>query len=321
MKKEIEKVIRKIENTSSLEELSGIPSGFLKLDKITDGFQSSNLIVIGARPSMGKTSFLSSTIRNIAVDFNRKVLLFSLEMSTNQFINKMISSETGFPVEKLRRGNLEPYEWEQLNVKINPLLSAPIFIEDSPSLTIDEIINKAEKNITENFVEIIFIDYIQLIGLVKPQRQNREEELSIVTKKLKHLSKKHQIPVIITSQLNRSLETRGGSKRPLLFDFRDSGAIEDDSDIVMFLYRPEYYGITEWDDDLHLPCESQAELIIAKNRFGVKENIRLKFEEHITKFSNLEEFGDSEFITSMNASYSEDLIEPKDAFGADDVPF
>jgi len=320
----VNETIKEIQEVSCSTTLKGIPSGFTKLDELTSGWQSSNLIVIAARPGMGKTAFITSMARNIAVDFDIPVGFFSIEMSSTQLITRMISSETGISSSKLRKGNLQAHEWEQLNVKTKNISNAPIFINDNANLSIDDLVDKAKEFINNNDVEIIFIDYIQLLNINKPKRQNREEELSIIIKKLKILSREFNIPVIVTSQLSRAVETRGGIKRPWLSDIRDSGAIEDDADMVCFLFRPEYYGQTEWDDDSHSPCEGQGELIVAKHRNGRLENIRLKFIEHLAQFLDLEEGFDIDFQSKMNAiPDSAQQINPDDAFGDDtnDVPF
>ena len=310
--------------------MSGLATGFTKLDAITSGWQPSDLIIIAARPGMGKTAFVISMAKNMAIDFNHAVAVFSLEMSSVQLITRMISSETGLTSEKLRKGNLEPHEWEQLNVKVKRLSDAPIFIDDTPSLSIFDLRAKARRLVSQHNVRIIVIDYLQLMtaGNNNKGGGNREQEISMISRNLKALAKELEVPVIALSQLSRAVETRGGSKRPLLSDLRESGAIEQDADIVSFIFRPEYYGMTEWDDDDHTPCEGQGEFIIAKHRNGGLDNIRLKFTGHLAKFSDLEEGFSSEFQSSMNTDFAEDVfpdtrIEPKDAFGMgeDDVPF
>ena len=199
------------------------------------------------------------------------------------------------------------------------------YIDDNIDFSIERIKKGIIDSLEIGNIDIIFIDYIQLIKIAK-QRQNREEELSKIIKEFKFLARKYDVPIVITSQLSRNIETRGHSKRPLLNDIRDSGAIEDDCDLVCFLYRPEHYGMTEWDDDDHSPCEEQAELIVAKHRNGGLKNIRLKFKKEIFRFSTLECF-DDDFVSGMNI-FSTDVspdnfTSPSDAFGTndDDVPF
>ncbi len=319
----VKQALKKIQEISNQEGMSGLETGFTKLDALTSGWQPSDLIIIAARPGMGKTAFVISMAKNMAIKFNHPVAVFSLEMSSVQLIMRMISSETGLTSEKLRKGNLEPHEWEQLNVKVKQLSDAPIFLDDTPSLSIFDLRAKARRLVSQHGVKIIVIDYLQLMT-AGGSGGNREQEISTISRNLKALAKELAIPVIALSQLSRAVETRGGSKRPLLSDLRESGAIEQDADIVSFIFRPEYYGVTEWDDDEHTPCEGQGEFIVAKHRNGGLDNIRLKFTGHLALFSDLEEQGNSEFQSSMNVS-PDQFISPKDAFGIEDdggdVPF
>jgi replicative DNA helicase len=324
----VKQALKKIQEIGNQEGMSGLATGFTKLDALTSGWQPSDLVIIAARPGMGKTAFVISMAKNMAIDFNHGVAVFSLEMSSVQLITRMISSETGLTSEKLRKGNLEPHEWEQLNVKVKRLSDAPIFIDDTPSLSIFDLRAKARRLVSQHNVKIIVIDYLQLMTAGSKAGGNREQEISMISRNLKALAKELEVPVIALSQLSRAVETRGGSKRPLLSDLRESGAIEQDADIVSFIFRPEYYGMTEWDDDEHTPCEGQGEFIVAKHRNGGLDNIRLKFTGHLAKFSDLEEGFSSEFQSSMNTNFPNDVfpdqrIEPKDAFGdqTDDVPF
>ena len=328
----VQQSISKIQEISTKEGMSGLATGFTKLDALTSGWQPTDLIIIAARPGMGKTAFVISMAKNMAIDFNHAVAVFSLEMSSVQLITRMISSETGLTSEKLRKGNLEPHEWEQLNVKVKRLSDAPIFIDDTPALSIFDLRAKARRLVSQHNVRILVIDYLQLMTAGGSGAGNREQEISTISRNLKALAKELNVPVIALSQLSRSVETRGGSKRPLLSDLRESGAIEQDADIVSFIFRPEYYGMTEWDDDDHSPCEGQGEFIVAKHRNGGLDNIRLKFTGHLAKFSDLEEGFSSEFQSSMNSGFNEEIssnnfTSPKDAFGpsetdeTDDIPF
>ncbi|MCF6350583.1 MAG: replicative DNA helicase [Flavobacteriaceae bacterium] len=320
----VDQALKKIQEIANTEGMSGLPSGFSKLDELTSGWQESDLVILAARPGMGKTAFVMSMAKNMAIDFEIPVAIFSLEMSSVQLITRMISSETGISSGKLKKGTLEPHEWEQLNVKVKKLSAAPIFIDDTPSLSIFDLRAKARRLVSQHNVKILIIDYLQLMtaGTSGKGGGNREQEISMISRNLKALAKELSIPVIALSQLSRAVETRGGSKRPLLSDLRESGAIEQDADIVSFIYRPEYYGNTEWDDEEHTPCEGQAELIIAKHRNGGLENIRLKFTGYLAQFSDLEESGfDSEFASKMNVDLDvTNLPSTEDAFG-DDVPF
>lgn len=324
---------KKIEEISNKEGLSGIPTGFDKLDKLTSGWQPSDLIIVAARPGMGKTALTLTMARNIAVDFNNPVAFFSLEMSSVQLITRLISSETGLSSEKLRTGKLEKHEWEQLNVKVKTLEKAPLYIDDTPSLSIFDLRAKARRLASQYGIKMIMIDYLQLMTAGGSQKGgNREQEISMISRNLKALAKELNVPVIALSQLSRAVETRGGSKRPLLSDLRESGAIEQDADIVSFIYRPEYYKIDEWDDEERSPTEGQGEFIVAKHRNGGLENIRLKFIGHLGKFDNLDDFDTpfGEFHSKMNTGANEDTFTPdsfpsaSDAFGGPDddgVPF
>lgn len=293
---------KKIEEISNKEGLSGVPSGFDKLDKLTSGWQPSDLIIVAARPGMGKTALTLSMARNIAVNSNIPVAFFSLEMSSVQLITRLISSETGLSSEKLRTGKLEKHEWEQLNVKVKALETAPLFIDDTPSLSIFDLRAKARRLASQHGIRMIIIDYLQLMTAGGSQKGgNREQEISTISRNLKALAKELNVPVIALSQLSRAVETRGGSKRPVLSDLRESGAIEQDADIVSFIYRPEYYKIDEWDDEERSPTQGQGEFIVAKHRNGGLENIRLKFIGQLGKFDNLDDFDSPfEFQSKMN---------------------
>ena len=324
----VKQAVNKIQEIGNKEGMSGLATGFTKLDALTSGWQPSDLIIIAARPGMGKTAFVISMAKNMAIDFQHAVALFSLEMSSVQLITRMISSETGLTSEKLRKGNLEPHEWEQLNVKVKNLTDAPIFIDDTPSLSIFDLRAKARRLASQHGIKIIVIDYLQLMTTGGAANGNREQEISMISRNLKALAKELNIPIIALSQLSRAVETRGGSKRPLLSDLRESGAIEQDADIVSFIFRPEYYGLTEWDDDDHTPCEGQGEFIVAKHRNGGVDNIRLKFTGHLAKFSDLEDGFGNEFPSKMNGFNqkiaSNNFPSAEDAFGAlndDGVPF
>ncbi|WP_179346404.1 replicative DNA helicase [Winogradskyella ursingii] len=325
---------KKIEEISNKEGMSGIPSGFDKLDKLTSGWQPSDLVIVAARPGMGKTALTLTMARNIAVNSNIPVAFFSLEMSSVQLITRLISSETGLSSEKLRTGKLEKHEWEQLNVKVKTLEKAPLFIDDTPSLSIFDLRAKARRLASQYGIKMIIVDYLQLMTAGGSQKGgNREQEISTISRNLKALAKELSIPVIALSQLSRAVETRGGSKRPLLSDLRESGAIEQDADIVSFIYRPEYYKIDEWDDEERSPTEGQGEFIVAKHRNGGLENIRLKFIGHLGKFDNLDDFDTpfGEFHSKMNAAANDDTFRPdsftsspSDAFDPpedDGVPF
>ena len=322
---------KKIEEISKRDGLSGVSTGFEKLDKLTSGWQPSDLIIIAARPGMGKTALTLSMARNIAVTKQIPVAFFSLEMSSIQLITRLISSETGLSSEKLRTGKLADHEWQQLNVKVTDLEKAPLFIDDTPSLSIFDLRAKARRLASQHGIKLIVVDYLQLMTAGTSNKTgNREQEISTISRNLKALAKELDIPVIALSQLSRAVETRGGTKRPMLSDLRESGAIEQDADIVSFIYRPEYYNIDEWDDDERSPSQGQAEFIVAKHRNGGLDNIRLKFIGHLGKFEDLDNFDSPfEFQSKMNPNETEisnsSLQEPDDVFGGmdddDDAPF
>ena len=314
---------KRIEEIAGKEGLSGIPSGFTELDNLTSGWQPSDLIIIAARPGMGKTALTLTMARNMAVQHNIPVAFFSLEMSSVQLITRLISSETGLNSSKLRTGNLEKHEWEQLNVKVKDLEKAPLFIDDTPSLSIFDLRAKARRLKSQHGIQLLVVDYLQLMtgGGSGKGGGNREQEISTISRNLKALAKELEIPVIALSQLSRAVETRGGSKRPLLSDLRESGAIEQDADIVSFIYRPEYYKIDEWDDEERTPTAGQAEFIVAKHRNGGLDEIRLKFVGHLGKFENLETFDSPyEFHSRMNAAANDDTFKP-DTFPTTDEAF
>jgi len=304
----IRQALEQIEEIKNKEDgLSGIPSGFTDLDRVTSGWQKSDLIVLAARPGMGKTAFVLSMARNTAVKFKKPVAVFSLEMSSVQLVNRLISSESGIPAEKLRKGNLEEHEWIQLNQQISKLSEAPLFIDDTPALTVFELRAKCRRLVRNNGVEMVIIDYLQLMHAGNNTKSgNREQEISTISRSLKSIAKELNIPIIALSQLSRAVETRGGDKRPMLSDLRESGAIEQDADIVCFIYRPDYYGFTEWPDSSpgqDPDCQGQGEVIIAKHRNGSLENIRLRFISQLAKFTDLDSFGysnDDVLPSSMN---------------------
>lgn len=283
------------------------------------------------------TAFVLSMARNMAIDFNQPVAVFSLEMSSVQLITRLISSETGLSSEKLRTGKLEKHEWEQLSVKVKNLEKAPLYIDDTPSLSIFDLRAKARRLSSQHGIKMIIVDYLQLMtaGGGGKGGGNREQEISTISRNLKALAKELSVPVIALSQLSRAVETRSSSKRPLLSDLRESGAIEQDADIVSFIYRPEYYKIDEWDDDERSPTEGQAEFIIAKHRNGSLENIRLKFIGSLGKFDNLDDYssGFGDLPSRMNAEettfITKNLPSANEAFGSNmnaddddsDVPF
>ncbi len=290
MDKLILQAIDEIEKAKThTDGISGVPTGFTELDRLTSGWQRSDMIVIAARPGMGKTAFVLSMARNASVMFNQPVALFSLEMSALQLVNRLIASEAELPADKLRKGNLADHELQQLHTRIKRLTEAPIFIDDTPALSVFELRAKCRRLVGQHGVKLIIIDYLQLMTAGGEGKGNREQEISTISRSIKSIAKELDVPVIALSQLSRSVETRGGDKRPMLSDLRESGAIEQDADIVSFIYRPEYYNITE--DEKGQSLLGVGEIIVAKHRNGSLDSVRLRFIPQFAKFDNLENFG------------------------------
>ena len=289
----VEQIVEASKNTDGI---SGVPTGFKDLDRITSGWQKSDMIVLAARPGMGKTAFVLSMARNAAVDYGQGVAFFSLEMSSVQLVNRLISSETGISSEKLRKGNLAPHEFQQLHERIGKLAQAPLFLDDTPALSIFDLRAKCRRLKRQHNIKMVIIDYLQLMTAGAVGKGNREQEISSISRSIKEIAKETEVPIIALSQLSRSVETRGGSKRPLLSDLRESGAIEQDADIVTFIYRPEYYGLTE--DEEGLSTLDRGDIIIAKNRHGSLDTVHLKFIKQFVKFTNMDDFSPGEYQSS-----------------------
>ncbi len=294
----ITKTLRMIEEASQKPDgFSGVPTGFTQLDRLTLGWQPSDLIIIAARPSMGKTAFVLSLARNIAVDYKRGVAFFSLEMSSQQLMLRLLVGESGLDSKDVRNGKLTPDQWKHLENSIKPLSEANLFIDDTPALSIFEFRSKARRLKVQYDIQLIVIDYLQLMTGTPETRGNREQEVSSISRSLKAIAKELDIPIIALSQLNRSVESRGGSKRPQLSDLRESGAIEQDADLVAFIHRPEYYGLTE--DEQGMPTAGVAEIIVAKHRNGAVDTVKLRFRKEQAKFLDLDE-ADMDSLSSMD---------------------
>ena len=269
--------------------LTGVPSGYHKLDDITSGWQPSDLIIVAGRPAMGKTSFALSMAKNIAAEYQEPMAFFSLEMSNTQLVNRLISNVCEIQGSKILNGQLRPDEWERLDKQVNNLLGAPLYIDDTPGLSVFELRTKARRLVREHGVKIIMIDYLQLMNANGMRFSSRQEEVSTISRSLKSLAKELDIPIIALSQLNRGVESREGleGKRPQLSDLRESGAIEQDADMVLFVHRPEYYHIYQDDNgrDLH----GMAQIIIAKHRKGATGDVLLTFRGEFTRFENPED--------------------------------
>lgn len=274
-------------NQDRTDGLSGVPSGFTGIDKVTLGWQESDLVIIAARPSMGKTAFVLTMARNMAVDHHIPVAFFSLEMSSKQLVKRLLVSETGLSSEKIRGGKrLLDYELVQLHERIKNLSAAPLFIDDTPSISIYELRSKVRRLVRNAGVKLIIIDYLQLMTGPPELRGMREQEVSNISRSLKAIAKEMSIPVIALSQLSRDVEKRGGNKIPQLSDLRESGAIEQDADIVMFIHRPDYYGT---EDEGAVP--GQAQIIIAKHRNGSTDVVPMIFRKNEARFVDANEGG------------------------------
>jgi replicative DNA helicase len=285
----IKEAIAEIENAGKREDaLVGIPSGFTKLDRLTSGWQKSELTIIAARPSMGKTALALTMARNMAIDHGKKVAIFSCEMSSIQLVNRLIIAETDIAGDKIKNGRLSEDEWKQLDSRIKKLVQAPVFIDDTPAITVTELRAKCRRLMSQHKLDIVIIDYLQLMtGPVNSG--SREQEVSNISRSLKSIAKELNVPVIALSQLNRSAELRGGLKRPQLSDLRESGAIEQDADMVVFIHRQDKFGILTFEDGSS--TRGIAEIILAKNRNGPVDDIRLRFREEKAMFTDLEDFG------------------------------
>lgn len=266
--------------------LTGIPTGYAKLDDYTSGWQRSDLVIIAGRPAMGKTSFALSLAKNIAVDYDTPIAFFSLEMNNVQLVNRLISNVCEIEGKKILNGQLDDEEWKRLDKNVRKLQAAPIYIDDTPGMSIFELRTKARRLVREKGVQVIMIDYLQLMNANGARFGSRQEEVSTISRSLKGLAKELDIPVLALSQLNRTVEGREGidGKRPQLSDLRESGAIEQDADMVLFVHRPEYYRIftDEKGNDLH----GKAQIIIAKHRKGGTGDVLLNFRGEFTRFEN-----------------------------------
>ena len=280
------KALKELDEKKNQEDgLTGVATGFTALDRVTSGWQKSDLVILAARPGMGKTAFVLTMLRNAAVDFNKPVAIFSLEMSSIQLVNRLIAAEAELDSEKIKKGNFAEHEWEQLVRKTSKLSKAPIFIDDTPALSILELRAKSRRLKQQHDIQLIVIDYLQLMsGESGGMKGNREQEIANISRSLKSLAKELNIPVIALSQLSRNVENRGGAKRPQLSDLRESGSIEQDADMVMFIYRPEYYNLTQ--SESGESTQGMAEIIIAKHRNGSLDDVPLRFIGKYTKFAD-----------------------------------
>ena len=275
---------------SNIGGLTGISTGYYKLDDMTCGLQNSDLVIIAGRPAMGKTAFALSLAKNIAADQKIPMAFFSLEMTDVQLANRLISNACGIDSKKLLSGQLDRIEWDRLDKHLGILTDAPLYIDDTEALSVMDLRTKARRLKQEHDIRLIMIDYLQLMTASGMRYNNRQEEVSLISRSLKGLAKELNIPVLALSQLNRGVESREGveGKRPQLSDLRESGAIEQDADMVVFLHRPEYYKIYQ-NENGTIDYRGKAEVIIAKHRKGATDTIMMVFRGEYTRFENLED--------------------------------
>ena len=278
-----------MKNSENKGDVSGISTGYYRLDYLTSGWQNSDLVIIAGRPAMGKTAFALSMAKNIAADQNKPMAFFSLEMSGEQLANRLISNVCEIEGRKILSGQLDRTEWERFDKRINNLIEAPLYIDDTPGLSVFELKTKAHRLVRERGIKLIMIDYLQLMNASGMRFNSRQEEVAKISQSLKELAKDLNIPIIALSQLNRGVEGREGAegKRPLLSDLRESGAIEQDADMVMFVHRPEYYHIYQGANGEDY--RGKAEIIIAKHRKGATDIALLNFRGEYTRFENPED--------------------------------
>jgi len=265
--------------------VTGLSTGFIELDTLTGGLQRSDLIVVASRPSMGKTAFCLSTAEHAAIEERIPVGIFSLEMTKSQLAQRMLCSRARFSTHKMRTGRISDHEYSNLAVAVGPLAESKIFIDDTPNIGILQMRAKARRLKAQFDVGLVIVDYLQLMQGPK-RAESRQQEISMISRSLKGLAKELEVPVIAVSQLSRKVEDRGGDKRPMLADLRESGAIEQDADVVIFVYRPEFYGIEKFKDQA--PTEGVAEIILSKHRNGPTGNLRLTFIKDYARFENME---------------------------------
>ena len=283
----LQQALAQIEEASkNSSKFVGVPSGFTAIDRVTLGWQPSDLIIVAARPSMGKTAFVLSMARNMAIDHESPIAFFSLEMSAVQLMMRLIVAETGLSGNDIKSGHLTPEQWRHLESATKPLGMAPLYVDDTPALSVFEFRSKARRLKIHNDIKIIIIDYLQLMTATQESKGNREQEVAFISRTLKAIAKELNVPIIALSQLSRATETRGGSRRPQLSDLRESGAIEQDADIVAFIHRPEYYGINQ--DENGMPTAGLAEIILAKHRNGAVCDIKLRFLKDQARFADMD---------------------------------
>ena len=286
------------ENRKKTDDITGVPSGFVALDRLTAGWQKTDLIILAARPSVGKTAFALNLAMNAAMNPGKAfpVAVFSLEMGAGQIVKRMLSAVTDVSMEAITRGKMAEHEFIQMSQRMGKLAQAKIFLDDQAALNIFELRAKARRLKQKHDIQMILIDYLQLMQGSVEKGGNREQEISKISRDLKGLAKELEVPIIALSQLNRSVESRKESKVPQLSDLRESGAIEQDADLVMFLYRPEYHGITN--DAMGETVEGETQIHIAKHRNGSTGMEKVRFIKQYQRFVDMEE----DTLSSFNPS-------------------
>ncbi|HOK21522.1 MAG TPA: replicative DNA helicase [Bacteroidales bacterium] len=301
-------------------EYTGVVTGYYHLDQLTGGLQPSDLIIIAARPGMGKTAFALSMARNMAVEFGLPIAFFSLEMTAPQLVIRILSAQTQISSERIRKGELDDMEWMTLNEAMNKLSNVKLFLDDTPALSIFELRAKARRLKQAYDIQAIYIDYLQLMTAKIDRNSNREQEIASISRALKALAKELNIPVIALSQLSRDVEKRSGTKRPQLSDLRESGAIEQDADIVIGIYRPEYYMKEEQvDEDKLAAVKNKAEIILLKHRNGPLGTVNLYFLNQFALFTDEDisniNFEKQVFESKINEDFDEDY------YGSYEAPY
>ena len=294
MKDVLVRTVHEIEEAKNKkDDMTGVPTGFTDLDKLTSGWQKTDLIVLAARPAVGKTAFSLNLAMNAALNEERPypVAVFSLEMGAGQLVKRMLSAVTEVNMEAITKGRMQEHEFVQMTQRMNKLANAPIFLDDQAALNIFELRAKARRLKQKHDIQLIIIDYLQLMQASIDKGGNREQEISKISRDLKALAKELEVPIIALSQLNRSVESRKESKVPQLSDLRESGAIEQDADMVMFLYRPEYYGIDN--NEMGEAIEGETHVNVAKHRNGSTDTVKIRFLKHYQKFTDMpnDDFG------------------------------
>ena len=290
LKEVLVRTVQEIEDAKNkTDDLTGVPSGYMPLDKLTSGWQRTDLIILAARPAVGKTAFCLNLAMNAAMHSNKPfpVAFFSLEMGAGQIVKRMLSAVTEVSMDAITKGRMQEHEFVQMTQRMNKLATAPIFIDDQAALNIFELRAKARRLKQKHDIQLLIIDYLQLMQASIDKGGNREQEISKISRDLKALAKELEVPIIALSQLNRSVESRKESKVPQLSDLRESGAIEQDADMVMFLYRPEYYGINN--DEMGNPIEGETHIHVAKHRNGSTDTVKVRFIKEYQKFVDMED--------------------------------